>query len=44
MSHGQKLFDGYAGPKTPYLIQGAHHTNTWLKGGREIVLEALKTE
>ncbi len=41
ISQGQKLYDGYEGPKTQYIMTGAHHTNTWLMGGREIVLDAL---
>lgn len=43
VSQGQKLFEGYKGPKTSYIIEGAHHTNTWLLGGREIVLSQLST-
>ena len=42
LSQGRTLFDGYEGPKSSHIIAGAHHTNTWQKGGREIVLEALK--
>lgn len=42
ISQGQKLFDGYEGPKSGHIIPGAHHTNTWLNGGREIVLDALR--
>ncbi len=41
ISQGQKLYDGYSGPKTAHIIPGAHHTNTWLLGGRDIVLSAL---
>ena len=43
LTQGQKLFDGYDGPKSGHIIDGAHHTNTWLMGGREIVLAALDT-
>jgi pimeloyl-ACP methyl ester carboxylesterase len=43
LSQGQKLFDGYDGPKSSHVIAGAHHTNTWLTGGREIVLNALES-
>ncbi len=43
IQQGQKLFDGYGGPKSAHVIPGAHHTNTWLNGGREIVLRALES-
>jgi len=42
LAQGQKIFDGYDGPKSGHRINGAHHTNTWLNGGREIVLTALE--
>lgn len=41
LHQGQKLYDQYTGPKSAHIIQGAHHTNTWLLGGREIVLSTL---
>lgn len=41
IQHGQKLYDGYAGPKYAHVIAGANHINTWLNGGRETVLAAL---
>ncbi len=41
ITEGQKLYDGYKGPKTAHIIPGAHHTNTWLLGGRQSVLDAL---
>jgi pimeloyl-ACP methyl ester carboxylesterase len=41
LAQGQKLFDGYAGPKSAHVLRGAHHTNTWFHGGREITLEAI---
>ena len=43
IAHGQKLYDGYKGPKSAHIISGANHINTWLNGGRETVLTALKT-
>jgi len=43
VSQGQKLYDGYAGPKSAYILDGANHINTWLNGGREIVLATLET-
>ena len=43
IGHGQKLYDGYEGPKSAHIISGASHINTWLNGGREIVLSALMT-
>lgn len=41
LMQGQKLFDGYQGPKTATIIEGGEHTNLWSLGGREIVLSAL---
>lgn len=41
ISQGQKLYDSYGGPKSGHIIPGANHINTWLNGGREIVLTAL---
>ena len=42
LDSGQKLFDGYDGPKAAHIIQRGQHTNLWGLGGREIVLQALK--
>lgn len=42
LSQGQKLYEGYSGPKSADIIEGGQHTNLWFLGGREIVLEALK--
>jgi len=41
LSQGQKLFDGYDGPKTAHILKGSRHTNNWQNGGRDITLEAL---
>jgi len=41
LSQGQKLYDGYGGPKSVHIIKGGQHTNLWGLGGREIVLRAL---
>ena len=41
LAQGQKLYDGYGGPKTAHIIEGGQHTNLWFLGGRDIVLEAL---
>lgn len=41
LSQGQKLYDGYSGPKSAHIIEGGQHTNLWFLGGREIVLKAL---
>ena len=41
ISQGQKLYDGYGGPKSAHVIEGGQHTNLWFLGGREIVLGAL---
>jgi pimeloyl-ACP methyl ester carboxylesterase len=42
IAQGRKLYEGYAGPKTAHVLEGAGHNNTWLNGGREVVLTALK--
>ena len=42
LSQGQKLYDGYKGPKSAHIIEGGQHTNLWYLGGRKIVLEALQ--
>ncbi len=42
MAQGQKLYDGYTGPKSAHIFPGGQHKNLWGLGGREIVLEALK--
>lgn len=41
IAQGQKLYDGYMGPKSALIIPEATHNNTWLNGGRETVLTAL---
>ncbi|MEP3890893.1 MAG: alpha/beta fold hydrolase [Hellea sp.] len=41
LSQGQKLYDGYEGPKTAHIIADGQHNNLWFLGGREIVLGAL---
>ncbi len=41
IAQGQKLYDGYGGPKSAHVIEGGQHTNLWFLGGRDIVLEAL---
>lgn len=42
ISQGQKLYDGYDGPKSAHVIEDGQHTNLWFLGGRETVLSALK--
>ena len=42
LAQGEKLYDGYSGPKSAHILPGAEHHNTWLNGGREAVLTALK--
>lgn len=42
-AQGQKLFDGYNGPKSAHILQGAHHSNTWFLGGRDITFSALSS-
>jgi len=41
ISQGQKLYDGYSGPKSAHVIEGGQHTNLWFLGGRDVVLGAL---
>ncbi len=41
ISQGQKLFDGYNGPKQSYIVQGGQHTNLWGLGAREVIIAAL---
>lgn len=41
---GELLFEGYEGPKKAYRIEGGLHNNLWGLGGREIVLDALKSD
>jgi len=41
LSQGQKLYDGYDGPKTAHIIEGGNHVNLWDMGGREIILQRL---
>lgn len=42
ISQGQKLYDSYGGPKSAHIISGANHINTWLNGGRDIVLNGIE--
>ncbi|MEP4052503.1 MAG: alpha/beta fold hydrolase [Litorimonas sp.] len=42
IAQGRKLYEGYTGPKTAHVLEGAGHNNTWLNGGREVVLAALE--
>jgi fermentation-respiration switch protein FrsA (DUF1100 family) len=41
LSQGQRLYDGYQGPKEAHIIKGGDHINLWALGGREIVLRHL---
>ena len=41
IAQGQKLYDGYNGPKSAHIIEVGQHTNLWFLGGRAIVLGAL---
>ena len=41
MSEGQKLFDGYVGPKDKLIIPGGQHHDLWFLGGREAIFEFL---
>ncbi|MEP6343979.1 MAG: alpha/beta fold hydrolase [Maricaulaceae bacterium] len=40
-AQGQKLYDGYDGPKSAHVFEGGRHTNLWGLGGRDIVLARL---
>ena len=42
ITQGQKLYDGYNGPKSAHIIEGGQHTNLWGLGGKTIVLNALQ--
>ena len=42
ISQGQKLYDGYVGPKSSHILTGAGHVNTWRSGGQSVVLDALE--
>ena len=42
LTQGQKLYDGYNGPKSAHIIKGGQHTNLWGLGGKTIVLNALQ--
>ncbi len=41
MKQGQKLYDGYQGPKRSLIINGGGHNNLWISGGREAIVEFL---
>lgn len=41
LSQGQKLYDGYDGPKSAHIFEGGRHTNLWGLGGRNVVLTRL---
>ena len=42
ISQGQKLYDGYDGPKSAHVFEGGYHTNLWGIGGREVVLSRFE--
>lgn len=41
ITQGQKLYDGYMGPKSAHIIKGGRHVNLWTSGGDKIVLSRL---
>ena len=43
ISQGQKLYDGYSGPKDHLIIKGAYHSNIWISGGREAITDFIKS-
>ena len=42
ISQGQKLYDGYDGPKSSHIFEGGHHSNLWGLGARDVVLSRLR--
>ena len=42
IAQGQKLFDGYDGPKEQMIIGNGSHVNLWVSGGRERITDFLK--
>lgn len=41
LSQGQKLYDGYGGPKSQLIVDGGRHTNLWGLGARDVVIDAI---
>jgi len=41
MTEGQKLYDGYGGPKERLILNGVSHNNVWVSGGREAITAFL---
>lgn len=42
LRQGQKLYDGYNGPKEKFIIEGGDHNDLWISGGRDAITEFLK--
>lgn len=42
ITQGQKLYDGYQGPKESLIIQGGGHNNLWISGGQDAIAAFLK--
>lgn len=42
ISQGQKLYDGYDGPKTALVIPESDHFLNWQSGGKDIVMRAIE--
>jgi len=42
MGEGQRLYNGYDGPKSKLIIAGGRHTNLWALGGRETIFDAIE--
>jgi len=42
LSQGQKLFDGYTGPKTKLIVPNGNHNDLWISGAREAITEFFK--
>ena len=40
-SQGQKLFDSYDGPKEYMIITGGRHSNLWVSGGQDRIVEFI---
>ncbi|NNE57669.1 MAG: alpha/beta hydrolase [Hellea sp.] len=41
IEEGRRLYDGYTGPKSQYVISGGTHQNLWISGGRERIIAFL---
>lgn len=42
IAEGQRLYDGYVGPKEKMIVSGGQHSNLWISGGRERIISFLE--